>query len=101
MSTLIQPTDACILAIESSCDETSAAVYCHAQSLLVQETHSQVDMHAEYGGVVPELASRSHLEKLYTVIEAALAKAQKSLSSVDAIAYTRGPWFGWTFVDWC
>ena len=91
MTTSVQPTDACILAIESSCDETSAAVYCHAQSLLVQETHSQVAMHAEYGGVVPELAARSHLEKLYAVIEAALTKAKKSISSIDAIAYTRGP----------
>ena len=80
-----------ILAIESSCDETSAAVYDLHSRQLVQETYSQVDLHRIYGGVVPELASRSHLEKLYSVVNSALAKADVSLSMVDAVAYTRGP----------
>ena len=81
----------CILAIESSCDETSAAVYCVDSGELFQEIYSQVALHRDYGGVVPELASRSHLEKMYGVVERALAKAGRQLSQVDAIAYTRGP----------
>lgn len=80
-----------ILAIESSCDETSAAIYCPGSHLLVQETYSQIALHAEYGGVVPELAARSHLEKLYSVIDIALSRADQTLDMIDAIAYTRGP----------
>jgi N6-L-threonylcarbamoyladenine synthase len=80
-----------ILAIESSCDETSAAIYAPERRLLVQETYTQIALHAQYGGVVPELAARSHLEKLYSVVEHALSRAELTLDRVDAIAYTRGP----------
>lgn len=91
MSSKSIPENPTILAIESSCDETSAAVYCPEKQLLVQETYSQIALHAEYGGVVPELAARSHLEKLYEVVDRALALANCSMNQVDAVAYTRGP----------
>ncbi|MEC8882162.1 MAG: tRNA (adenosine(37)-N6)-threonylcarbamoyltransferase complex transferase subunit TsaD [Pseudomonadota bacterium] len=80
-----------LLAIESSCDETSAAVFLPQSQSLFQEIYSQVDLHKAYGGVVPELASRSHLEKMYGVVDTVLDQASLSLSDVDAIAYTRGP----------
>ena len=85
------PLNPCILAIESSCDETSAAVYLPARQQLFQEIYSQVALHADYGGVVPELASRSHLEKLYGVVESVLSQSSLTLQDVDAVAYTRGP----------
>ena len=85
------PSNPCILAIESSCDETSAAVYLPARQQLFQEIYSQVALHADYGGVVPELASRSHLEKLYGVVESVLSQSSLTLGDVDAVAYTRGP----------
>ena len=80
-----------ILAIESSCDETSAAVYCAQTKTIQQKIYSQVELHRAYGGVVPEIASRSHLEKLYGVVEQALSQADCTLKDIDAIAYTRGP----------
>ena len=64
-----------ILAIESSCDETAAAIYAPERRLLVQETYTQIALHAQYGGGGPELAARSHLEKLYSVVEHALSRA--------------------------
>jgi len=80
-----------VLGIESSCDETGVALYDSAAGLLSHALHSQVAMHAEYGGVVPELASRDHIRRVVPLLREALAQAGKSLDDVDAVAYTRGP----------
>ena len=79
-----------LLAIETSCDETSAAVVAngHALSMVVS---SQIETHAEYGGVVPELATREHLKNLQPVVQQALSEADTSHDQLDAIAATRGP----------
>jgi len=89
--THIQTKSYTILAIESSCDDTSAAVYTAQQGLLSNEVYSQTLMHALYGGVVPELASRSHLEKITSVVEYALKKSGKTLADIDAFAVTSKP----------
>ncbi|MGH1359153.1 MAG: tRNA (adenosine(37)-N6)-threonylcarbamoyltransferase complex transferase subunit TsaD [Burkholderiaceae bacterium] len=80
-----------VLGIESSCDETGVAVYCTRRGLLAQALHSQIEMHKEYGGVVPELASRDHIRRLTPLIEQVLDEASYALTDVGAIAYTRGP----------
>lgn len=80
-----------ILGIESSCDETGIALYDSEAGLLAHALHSQVAMHAEYGGVVPELASRDHIRRVVPLLRSTLEKAGKSLDDVDAVAYTRGP----------
>lgn len=79
-----------ILGIETSCDETAAAVLWHDR-VLSDVVHSQVSLHAEYGGVVPELASRDHLRNVRPVVEAALSQAGVGLSDIDAIAVTCRP----------
>jgi len=84
-------TSARILGIESSCDETAAAVLENGRSLLSSVVASQIDIHGQYGGVFPEVASRQHIKTVFTVIEQALQQAHLSLSDVDAIAVTRGP----------
>lgn len=80
-----------ILAIESSCDETAAAVVKNGRDILSNVIYSQIALHTEYGGVVPEIASRKHIEKINQVIEQALADAGKELQEMDAIAVTYGP----------
>lgn len=80
-----------ILAIESSCDETAAAVVEDGREVLSNVIYSQIDIHTLYGGVVPEIASRKHVEKVNQVIEKALADANLELSDVDAVAVTYGP----------
>lgn len=80
-----------VLGIESSCDETGIALYDTEQGLLAHALHSQVEMHAEYGGVVPELASRDHIRRVLPLTEATLKQANKRLQDIDAIAYTQGP----------
>lgn len=80
-----------ILAIESSCDETAAAVVKNGRSVLSNIIYSQIDLHTIYGGVVPEIASRKHIEKINQVIEEALKEAGVSLKDIDAIAVTYGP----------
>jgi len=80
-----------ILAIETSCDETAAAVVRDGQEILSSVVSSQVAIHAEYGGVVPEIASRKHLEMISPVISQALSDAGVTLSSIEGIAVTRGP----------
>jgi N6-L-threonylcarbamoyladenine synthase len=80
-----------ILAIESSCDETAAALVENGRFVLANIIASQVDIHRLYGGVVPELASRHHLQAIMPVTEAALKKANLSLVAVDAIAVAAGP----------
>ncbi len=81
-----------VLGIETSCDETAVAVICERQGLLAHHLYSQSALHSEYGGVVPELASRDHIRKLGPLIQTALRTAQLSLNEdIDAIAYTSGP----------
>lgn len=80
-----------VLGIESSCDETGVAVYDTEAGLLSERLYSQVAMHAEYGGVVPELASRDHIRKLVPLVREALSDAGLSLNDLDGIAYTSGP----------
>jgi N6-L-threonylcarbamoyladenine synthase len=80
-----------VLAIETSCDETAVAVYDSEKGLLAHQIHSQIDLHAVYGGVVPELASRDHVLKLMPLTEAAMAEAGSSPEQIDGIAYTSGP----------
>src|SRR5215510_10683595 len=83
--------DACILGIETSCDETAAAVVRSGQRLLSNVVSSQIATHQPYGGVVPELASREHLRAIVPVVRQALAEAGQTYQSVDAVAVTRGP----------
>ena len=80
-----------ILAIESSCDETAAAVVKNGRTVLSNVISSQIDLHKLYGGVVPEIASRKHIEKINQVIEEALQEANISLDDLDAIGVTYGP----------
>lgn len=80
-----------ILGIESSCDETGIALYDTEHGLLAHALHSQIAMHAEYGGVVPELASRDHIRRALPLTRQVLAQAGRTLADVEAIAYTEGP----------
>ena len=80
-----------ILAIESSCDETAAAVVVNGRKMCSNVISSQIDLHTLYGGVVPEIASRKHIEKINQVIEEALREADTTLEEIDAIAVTYGP----------
>jgi N6-L-threonylcarbamoyladenine synthase len=80
-----------ILGIETSCDETGVAIYDSEQGLIAQQLYSQVSLHAEYGGVVPELASRDHVRKLLPLVESTLKQAQLNKTDLDGIAYTAGP----------
>lgn len=83
--------DICILAIETSCDETAAAVVRGGREICSNIIFSQIDLHKLYGGVVPEIASRKHIEKINQVIEEALKEAGTTLDKLDAIAVTYGP----------
>lgn len=83
--------DITILGLESSCDETAASVVVNGRTLLSNEISSQIDIHTLYGGVVPEIASRKHVERVNQVIEKALSDAGKTLDDLDGIAVTYGP----------
>ncbi len=80
-----------VLGIETSCDETGVALYDSARGLIAESLYSQVAMHAEYGGVVPELASRDHVRKTVPLLTDMLARAGIELRGIDGIAYTAGP----------
>lgn len=80
-----------VLGIESSCDETGAAVYDDKDGLIAHALHTQIAMHAEYGGVVPELASRDHIKRIVPLVRKVMADAKMQLSDLDAVAYTAGP----------
>lgn len=80
-----------VLGIESSCDETGVAIYDTQQGLLAHALHSQIDMHAAYGGVVPELASRDHIRRVLPLTQQVLQSANMTLTDIDGIAYTQGP----------
>jgi N6-L-threonylcarbamoyladenine synthase len=79
------------LGIETSCDETGVALYDSERGILGEALHSQVDLHALYGGVVPELASRDHIRRLLPLAREALARAGRTLEDIDLIAFTQGP----------
>ena len=83
--------DVYILSIESSCDETAAAVVENGREMRSSVIATQIDLHKQYGGVFPEVASRQHILSVYPVIEEALQRAHMSLENIDAIAVTRGP----------
>src|SRR6516164_2684691 len=80
-----------VLGIESSCDETAAAVVADGERILSSVVASQVLTHEKYGGVVPELASREHLRKIVPVVDEACRRASASMAEIDAIAVTEGP----------
>jgi len=80
-----------IIGFESSCDETGVALVCTERGLLAHALHSQIDMHRDYGGVVPELASRDHIRRVIPLTRQVLAQAGLALNDVDAVAYTAGP----------
>ena len=80
-----------VLGIESSCDETGLALFDSEKGLLAHTLHSQVELHAEYGGVVPELASRDHIRYLTPLLEQVLSEASLGKSEIDGVAYTAGP----------
>lgn len=80
-----------VLGIETSCDETGVAIYDTDKGLLAHRLYSQVALHAEYGGVVPELASRDHVRKLLPLIEEVMAAANTKSEQIDAVAFTAGP----------
>ncbi|WP_130536726.1 tRNA (adenosine(37)-N6)-threonylcarbamoyltransferase complex transferase subunit TsaD [Thiomicrorhabdus indica] len=80
-----------VLGIESSCDETGIALYDSEKGLLAHQLHSQVELHALYGGVVPELASRDHIQRVIPLIRATCKQANIELNQIDGIAYTKGP----------
>jgi len=80
-----------VLGVESSCDETGLALYDTERGLLSHALHSQVAMHEEYGGVVPELASRDHVRRAIPLLQETLARADLPMAAIDAIAYTQGP----------
>ena len=80
-----------ILGIESSCDETAAAIVTDGRVIQSSVVASQIDLHAQYGGVFPELASREHVKAIYAIVEQALQQAHLDIKDVDAIAVTRGP----------
>lgn len=80
-----------VLGIETSCDDTAVAIYDQHEGLLCHLLHSQVDLHALYGGVVPELASRDHIRQLLPLIQEVLARCHTTVDNLTGIAYTRGP----------
>ncbi len=83
-----------ILGIETSCDETGVALYDTAEGLLADALHSQVDLHARYGGVVPELASRDHIQRLLPLVDEVLERSRRRVEDIDLVAFTQGPGLG-------
>lgn len=80
-----------VLGIETSCDETGIAIYEHQKGLVAHALYSQIELHNQYGGVVPELASRDHILKIVPLLKETLASAHLTLSAIDGIAYCAGP----------
>ena len=99
MRIVLEQKDITVLAIESSCDETAAAVVVNGRKVLSNIIASQIDIHKLYGGVVPEIASRKHIEKINQVIDEALTEAGKTLDDMDAVCVTYGP--GVVGGRWC
>ena len=99
-----------VLGIETSCDETGIAIYDDELGLMANQLYSQIKVHADYGGVVPELASRDHIRKTVPLIQAALKEANLTREDIDAVAYTAGPGLvgalmvggnGWPVIGFC
>jgi N6-L-threonylcarbamoyladenine synthase len=88
---VVEPAPLRVLGLETSCDETGVAVYDSARGLLADALHSQVAMHRDYGGVVPELASRDHIARALPLVQRTLADAGCTLRDIDVVAYTQGP----------
>lgn len=80
-----------VLGIETSCDDTGVAIFDSEQGLLAHTLYSQIEIHAEYGGVVPELAARDHIRKVIPLVDAMLSKANLDVDTIDGVAYTAGP----------
>ena len=80
-----------VLGIETSCDETGVAVYDSVEGIVGESVFSQIDMHAEYGGVVPELASRDHVRKLIPLLSDTIKESGIKADALDAVAFTQGP----------
>lgn len=80
-----------VLGVETSCDETAVAIYDSERGLRAHQLYSQIPLHARYGGVVPELASRDHIRQTLPLINAVLSQAQLSAADIDGVAYTKGP----------
>ena len=80
-----------ICAIESSCDETAVAIIEDGKTVLSNVVSSQINVHSKFGGVIPEVASRLHIENISVVLEEALQKANSTIDQIDAIAVTQGP----------
>ncbi len=83
--------DLCVLGIETSCDETGVALYHGRQGLLAEALHSQVELHAAYGGVVPEIASRDHVRRVLPLVQQVMAQAGVTARDIHGVAYTAGP----------
>ena len=92
--------DIIVLGIESSCDETAASVVRNGREVLSNVINSQIDIHKKYGGVVPEIASRKHIEAISLVVKEALDKASMSFDDIDVIACTYGPRSCWCTSCW-
>ena len=80
-----------VLGIETSCDETGVAIYARGRGILAHQLYSQIELHADYGGVVPELASRDHVRKLVPLIRETLKQSGLAGEDIEGIAYTAGP----------
>ena len=80
-----------VLGIETSCDETGIAIYDNEQGILADALYSQIALHVDYGGVVPELASRDHVRRIIPLIKQVMSKSGCQPSDIDGIAYTAGP----------
>lgn len=89
--------DIVVLGIETSCDETSAAIVKNGREVLSNIINSQIEIHKKYGGVVPEIASRKHVDVISYVVHEALENANMTFSDIDVISCTYGPRFGWCF----
>ena len=92
--------DIIVLGIETSCDETSASVVRNGREVLSNVINSQIDIHEKFGGVVPEIASRKHIESLSYVVEEAVKTANLTFSDIDIIACTYGPGLVRSFACW-
>ena len=93
--------DIIVLGIESSCDETSVAIVKNGREVLSNVINSQIDIHTEYGGVVPEIASRCHTEVINQVTREALKEAKMDLNDIDVISCTYGPGLVRSTFSWC
>lgn len=88
---VVKPKLKHVLGIETSCDETGVAIYKDGKGIISEALHSQIEIHAEYGGVVPELASRDHIRKLNPLVKTCLNQSGLTLNDLDAVAFTQGP----------